>query len=702
MAPRFSSVNVLALVKRRARRCALLMGCLVAVTTVSAHGAEGVNEATLKVPVAPSASAARPTPLDVDTENVLSQSQATGEDQVITVSKASELVYGYTDFGWPSAEHPLRLGIVRFQQPAPLEGLVDATVQQLKNFFGEESLLIRYLSLEELTQAVRNGELDIFLASSGRYRRLVLAGARDLATGLSKNYPNPNKSEAVAMVVSADRTDLEDLHDLKGKRLVTSTRGGFTGYDVPMGEIARSGYDPNGFFFSTEFLGDGPQMSGAFEILRERKADVAFMRLCYLEEHLAEHPEARGQFKVVHEKTQKGEVCRRSTELYPAWTMATTAQTDPRLSRLVTRALLQMPPAGENGFYWGVATDFASVDTLFESLHIGPYEYLDEWTIERVWEKARGTLLTVLIGLLALVGHSLRVGYLVRIRTEALTKSLDEQRKLEREARAAAERMDRLEKMSAVGQLSSIFAHEMRQPLSAMSLYRFALKKALAKREAQADGGPSFATEQAILDKLEREGERANEIVERVRGYAKSDHPPRRAERLASVIERAAKNLELSARFRGKIVRSGLPEVQVVIDALGFELVFVNLIKNGLEAASGTAVPEVRITMTVSETDGVAIAITDNGPPVSSASVAALNGALQTTKPNGLGLGLSIVRGILEAHGAQLTYEILPEGGVCAHVRLPSEMVIASPDRRETPPVEASGAPNANKEESNP
>lgn len=650
--------------------------------------AEATPGAVLKAPTGkilytvPTVSdAEKAAPLEADTENVVAASKE--EPEIAAVSQASELVYGYTDFGWPSKTHPLRVGLVRYASPAPLEGLIDATILQLKNFFGEDALRVQTYSLKTLSDAVHLGEVDIFIASSGLYRRLVLEGARDLATGLSKEYPDPNKSEAVAMVVLDGREDLETVADLKGRRLVSSIKGGFTGYDIPMGELVKEGYDPNTFFSSEKFLGDGPAIGGAFEELKNYHADVAFFRLCLLENYLSEHPEEKGRYRVIHNITGKGEVCQRSTDLYPAWTVATTARTDPRLSRLVTRALLQMPPAGKNGFYWGVATDYSSVDQLFERLHVGPYRYLDDWTLEKIWDEAKGWVFAILLALALLVSHSLRVGYLVRIRTQALTEALEEQKKLEVAAREAGARIDRLEKMGAVAQLSSIFAHEMRQPLSAISLYLFALRRAIGKvltgNDNKEEGESGSITPETlatlektspILEKLFRETERANSIVERVRLYAKADRPPRDAVSIRALVGKAVNDLKLSARFKGEITLMEGDDAILTVDALGLELVFVNLLKNGLEAASEKAVAHVRVK--IEKDDSVlTIAIEDNGPVLSAESQAALLGSLSTTKPTGLGLGLSIVRGILEAHSAGLTYRFKEAGGVVALVTLP-------------------------------
>ena len=114
----------------------------------------------------------------------------------------------------------------------------------------------------------------------------------------------------------------------------------------------------------------------------------------------------------------------RSTDLYPTWTMATTGTTDPRLSRLVTRVLLEIAPIGEDGLYWGVATDYTPVDQLFRDLRIGPYDYLRHWTMERVVREYWPWLLIALMVLVGLLLHGVRVTQLVRVRAAELKDAL--------------------------------------------------------------------------------------------------------------------------------------------------------------------------------------------------------------------------------------------------------------------------------------
>ena len=100
-------------------------------------------------------------------------------------------------------------------------------------------------------------------------------------------------------------------------------------------------------------------------------------------------------------------------------------------------------------------------------------------------------------------------------------------------------------------------------------------------------------------------------------------------------------DLKLSARFKGEITLQEGDDAILTVDALGLELVFVNLLKNGLEAASEKPVAHVRVTMRKDDS-ALSIAFEDNGPVLSVESQAALLGSLSTTKPTGLGLGLLV------------------------------------------------------------
>lgn len=571
-----------------------------------------------------------------------------------------------------NVKRPVRVAIVKYVRPAPNEEIVPASVAALRQYFGEDRVRVTHLSLTELADAIRRGEVDVFLSSAGFYRRLADEGVKSLVSAVSLSYPDPNHGDGTAIVTAADRTDIETLKDVKGGVLATSTPTAFTGLLVPYGEMMKQGFKVDGFFSETLYLGDDDAMETAPGHLLDGTADVAFLRLCFLEEWLERHPEHAGKFKVINRKDGPGEVCARSTALYPTWTVATTKVTDPRVSRSVTQALLALKPTGSNGIYWGVATDYSSVDKLFRDTRTGPYAYLNTWSLKRFIAEYWHWLMLATVLVAGLILHSVRVTQLVHKRTAALRRSLAELQVLKEEAQGAAQRIERLERAGVVAQLSVIFAHEMRQPLGAISLYSLGLRRMLG------NGSTDTARMTDVIDRLDRQTECANEIVARVRSYAKAEQPTRVLVSLREQVDRAAADLKTTGRYRTALRVVVTDEPVVTADPLEMELVALNLMKNALEA-SDAAGGAGEVVVTLSEEDERAIiTVADDGGGTRE-TVERLNRGLGSTKAEGLGLGLSIVRGILEAYGGRLAFSTRRQGGLVARATVPVREVSAEP-----------------------
>lgn len=82
-------------------------------------------------------------------------------------------------------------------------------------YFGEDRVRVTHLSITGLTEAIKRGEVDVFLSSAGFYRRLADEGVKSLVSAVSVSYPDPNHGDGTAIVAAADRSDIESLRDLK-------------------------------------------------------------------------------------------------------------------------------------------------------------------------------------------------------------------------------------------------------------------------------------------------------------------------------------------------------------------------------------------------------------------------------------------------------------------------------------------------------
>ena len=394
--------------------------------------------------------------------------------------------------------------------------------------------------------------------------------------------------------------------------------------------------------------------------------DIITLRICWLEGWLKKHPEDKGLFRVIDQR-DANEPCQRSTDLYPTWTIGTSANTPPEISKIVTSAVLEMPPT-RDGFYWSIATDFRSVDALFKGLKIGPYRYLREWSLSRFIMTYWSAILIGILLILGLILHSVRTEVLVKRRTAQLQESLRIQKEYEAKSREDAAKISFMEKMGIIGQLCSVFAHEMRQPLGAISLYAQGMKS-LIKR-----GKASESQMEMALGKLETQAERASDIVERVRAYARAKDIDRKPISLNDVVTRSLAGYRSASGSRVRFKRTDANPVTLFADQLEMELVAYNLIKNAAEAVKDQ--PDGVVEIIIASNPGKALlAVSDNGPALTPAQLAEIenpSGALKSSKHEGIGLGLLIVKAIVERNGGRLSIENGSVRGVTIYVHLPT------------------------------
>lgn len=565
----------------------------------------------------------------------------------------------------------IRLLITKFAEPNSHYPVVAATVEALQKAFGEDRFEARIYTGE--TDHIRDAHL--VLSSAGTFVRARSMGARDLATVVSDRAPDPNRAEGTLFVTLKNRADLEDLEDLRGKRVTATGSNAFSGYHAGLGEIARRGEDPDRFFGA--FVASGYDMIRELKLLREGLADVAMLRTCVLEELAAAGKKVDDLKPLLVRDDEKAIACLSSTDTYPNWTLFALPSISPEDARLAAQTLLSMP-ALEGGLHWSIASDFTAVDRLYRSLRLGPYEYLRTWTWTRFWETYRTSILVALTFVLGLLLHSYRSESLVRRRTAELRQSLEEQRKAQTRARDAALRMEALRRAGAVGQMSSIIAHELRQPVATVRNYVQGLRRMLDMR-----GTLTADTAEKPLVRLDEQAERIERIVERVRAYGKAEVPQRRLVDAAALTKSAVETLQTAqSDDLPVLIRSCEAHFLILADPLEWELCVQNLVKNALEAVRGVPAPTVAVELERACVEGRAklrFTVTDNGPRLDDDKFRRLQDVLSSTKLDGLGLGLSIVRMIVEDSGGVLRFERNEPTGL----RVAIEWPLAAEDARD-------------------
>ena len=560
----------------------------------------------------------------------------------------------------------IRLGIGSFASPNPNYGIIAPTVRTIERAFPEEKVCTRRFTTPELEQAVRSGQLDLFISSAGFYRRVLDEGVRDIASVMGPHITNPNEAEGSIFVSLGSRSDLDTLESLEGTRLAANMPLGFTGFLAGMREIADTGADPERYFASVQFFGH--DQSRVLDELLAGRADVGILRACTYEEVIDANPIYRKRFRVLNEKHHDGFTCKHSTRLYPSWVLAVTKSLSADRAARAAAAILNEPPA-PGGLFWAIATDFTEVDALYKTLRLGPYEFLRQWSLVRFWETYQLYIVAALLIVLGLVVHGWRSEVLVKRRTAELRTSLEHERSLERRAADLRSRMQSLQKAGVVGQISSLIAHELGQPVGAVRLYARGLLRASENNrltpESLEDG----------IRRIDREAERVQAILDRVRSYAKSKTARRKTIDADALVERAAKNFLITSRGQSVELLLRLSERKLYIhaDPLEIELVVVNLLKNAADALRGSPLPQITLS-TAADDEGQfwTVSVADNGPRLSKAVFEQLSRPTASMKSDGLGLGLSICRSIVELHGGGMVFARGANGlGLVVSVHLP-------------------------------
>jgi PAS domain S-box-containing protein len=227
-------------------------------------------------------------------------------------------------------------------------------------------------------------------------------------------------------------------------------------------------------------------------------------------------------------------------------------------------------------------------------------------------------------------------------------------------------RLQRSARLASVGEMASTLAHELNQPLMALSNFAAAAR-------ALAANGPSELLPGA-LDEIVGQAQRASEIVKRVRAFINPQRTQYEVLAIANVIAHAHSLLKPELASQGVSLRLDLEDgdARVRGDGVLLAQVLVNLIHNALHAMQGQPRQRRSIALATRRTDaGLLVSVADQGPGIPSERREQVFAPFFTTRPDGLGLGLNICRSIVEAHGGSITVDDRPGGGAIFSFTLP-------------------------------
>lgn len=559
----------------------------------------------------------------------------------------------------------LDIGIDRSASYGSYRTFIDQSISALQKALKKDYLLkVEELDLPSLSASIQRNRLDLVIAPASFSRRSILQGAREIASAVGVDIHNPNKSQGAVYLTRLETQTPNGLLSLKGKRVVTSKEFQLQGMDNVISHLAlKDVREPDKFFSAVDYR--NPDTGEILSSLKHGDADLAVLPLCALEYYSKNHSVDTSWMKVVDARLDPDVDCVHSSLLYPGLTILSLPSLSPTTSKTITQTLLAMKPV--NGISWDIATDFKNLDLVLYSLDRDAWVEQRSWNLSKFLQKYWQWLLIGLAGLVFLALHSVWTEFLVRKRTDALRRALTRQRQLQQEAELSNRKFEKLQKISTIGQMSSLFAHELRQPLNAITCYAHGLKTFIKsdKKDPMVETG---------LSGIQEEAQKASAIIEKVRDYVRSKSQRRTRQDWAKLIDRSVLDFKKTSLGSLKINWSGHPSVNILADELEMELIVTNLLKNAAQAQEHVKNPWININLIVNKPLKYAeMTVTDDGPALSDEQFKQIISTGDTTKPEGLGLGLTIVKSLTEAHGGKMFIALTENRSLKITIRIPIE-----------------------------
>jgi len=246
-------------------------------------------------------------------------------------------------------------------------------------------------------------------------------------------------------------------------------------------------------------------------------------------------------------------------------------------------------------------------------------------------------------------------------------RDLTERQRTEARLQELQSELVHISRLTAMGEMASTLAHELNQPLSAISNY---LKGSRRLLEGRSDEKSTMMRN--ALDAAADQAVRAGQIIRRLRDFVSRGETERRAESITKLVEEASALALVGTKDRGISVEFQFdPAVDPVLaDRVQIQQVLLNLIRNAMDAMETSQVQNLKITIAPIDNGYVRISVSDSGSGLAPEAAKQLFQPFVTTKRHGMGVGLSISRTIVEAHGGQIWVEPNPGGGTIFHFTL--------------------------------
>ena len=239
-------------------------------------------------------------------------------------------------------------------------------------------------------------------------------------------------------------------------------------------------------------------------------------------------------------------------------------------------------------------------------------------------------------------------------------RDLTERQKTEHQLQELETELARLSRLTAMGEMASTLAHEINQPLSAISNYLQGCGRLLESVDH-----PNVPKIRDALAETTKQTLRAGHIIRQLREFVARGETEKRPENISKLVEEASALALVGAQEEGVKPRFSFEShtESVLVEKVQIQQVLLNLMRNAIEAMHDCGRRELLVTTKAVDGDMIEVSVADTGPGIAEEIADRLFQPFVTTKPSGMGVGLSISKRIIEAHGGEMWAEPNPGGG---------------------------------------
>ena len=558
-------------------------------------------------------------------------------------------------------------------EPYLIDNFIAPTFDAINEAFNAEGkfLVLKHLDRLTIEDLLQDGLIDFLISGPDFYANLLFEDrVKPMSMLWRPQASSPGHSMASTIVVRHDNDKLYTLNDIAhtGVKIEGVAKTSFAGYLAAQDPFAKMDYPFQMLFESATFASS----KSPLEVLNDVKygyTDVGIVPACQIEYYMAKNLAHLSDFRVINPQPVDELACQHSTQTFSSIVLSYQKDTNANMVLSMNNIVVGMRL--HDGVTWSLPDNPRSLYDMLYRLKLGPYSDITYSTVNRIFQENRMVFIMGIFLLVAGLFYNLIISVEVASRTCALQKTLTEKEALAKQQEQTNEYIARLERTGIVGQMSSMIAHELKQPLGTISNYTRGLLRRIERHQADEE------TIVKILKEIEYHNDRAADIVDHVRSYVKSHDVKREDHNLRDIVNMSVETFKKSGRSQVPVRIEGEREAWVEVDDWEVELALINLLKNSADAfaevhparyVEGECLIRVRIE---DHDDTWWIRVIDNAKLVTKEFTDEFFTHLETTKAHGLGLGLSIVSSLAERHAGRVWAEPNVGRGVIVTIEFP-------------------------------